>query len=93
MQHAGMLHFPWPLSTYATHKLLPACFAFLTHGILQVHSDAIQAGLETIKKLLDGRSDPAGDIEDDDDDIFFDNLANDDELDLDEGYSHRAITT
>ena len=54
---------------------------------MQVHSDAIQAGLETIKKLLDGRITPAAE-DDDDDDVFFENLEQ--ELDLD-NYDHHAI--
>ena len=55
---------------------------------MQVHSDAIQAGLETIKKLLDGRIDPINQDEDEDDDVFFENLEEEDSI---EAYGHHVI--
>ena len=60
----------------------------------QVHSDAIQAGLETIKKLLDGRIEPEErdnddiDIDDEDDDDFFERLRQDASVGE---FEHRAI--
>ena len=53
-----------------------------------MHSDANQAGLETIRKLLDGRSNPLGDQDEYDDDEFFEHLEED--LDLD-SYDHHAL--
>lgn len=56
---------------------------------MQVHSDAIQAGLETIKKLLNGRANPEGEEDDEDDEEFFERLR-EENSDVDV-YEHRAI--
>ncbi|KAK9804568.1 hypothetical protein WJX73_000389 [Symbiochloris irregularis] len=56
-------------------------------NIVQVHSDAIQSGLETIKKLLDGRTGSAHIMEDDDEDDeeFFE------QLEMEDSFNHRPI--
>ena len=59
--------------------------------IVQVHSDAIQAGLETIKKLLDGRPSRGQypeDEDEEDDEEFFERLREENSL---EAYDHRPI--